>query len=70
VSRSFKALPEARAWRARMLAGHADVVAGARSAPVLDALARTLRGASFREGRLLFGDETPADVQPLQGAYH
>lgn len=35
-----------------------------------DALARTLRGASYREGRLLFGDEKPADVTPLQGSYH
>ena len=35
-----------------------------------DALARTLRGASYREGRLLFGDEKPADVSPLQSAYH
>ena len=35
-----------------------------------DALARTLRGASYREGRLLFGDEKPADVSPLQTQYH
>jgi ATP-dependent Lon protease len=32
-------------------------------------LALALRGASFREGRLLFGDQTPGDVAPL-AAYH
>jgi len=35
-----------------------------------EVLALTLRGASFREGRLLFGDENPRDVSPLQQAYH
>ena len=30
-----------------------------------EVLALTLRGASFREGRLLFGDENPRDVEPL-----
>jgi ATP-dependent Lon protease len=30
-----------------------------------EVLALTLRGASYREGRLLFGDENPRDVQPL-----
>ena len=30
-----------------------------------EVLALTLRGASFREGRLLFGNESPRDVQPL-----
>ncbi|HEX7024612.1 MAG TPA: endopeptidase La, partial [Gemmatimonadales bacterium] len=30
-----------------------------------EVLALTLRGASFREGRLLFGEESPRDVQPL-----
>jgi ATP-dependent Lon protease len=30
-----------------------------------EVLALTLRGASFREGRLLFGDENPHDVEPL-----
>ncbi len=34
-----------------------------------EVLALTLRGASFREGRLLFGEEKPADVVPL-AAYH
>ena len=34
-----------------------------------EVLALTLRGASFREGRLLFGDEKPGDVVPL-AAYH
>ena len=33
-----------------------------------EVLALTLRGASFREGRLLFGDENPRDVMPL--GYH
>ena len=33
------------------------------------ALALTLRGASFREGRLLFGDENPRDVTPLNAPY-
>jgi len=33
------------------------------------ALALTLRGASFREGRLLFGDDSPADVAPLSAGY-
>ena len=32
---------------------------------VLFDLALTLRGASLREGRLLFGDENPRDVAPL-----
>ncbi len=34
-----------------------------------EVLALTLRGASFREGRLLFGEEKPGDVAPLAG-YH
>jgi len=34
-----------------------------------EVLALTLRGASFREGRLLFGEESPRDVQPLSAAY-
>jgi ATP-dependent Lon protease len=34
-----------------------------------EVLALTLRGASFREGRLLFGEESPRDVQPLSSAY-
>lgn len=35
-----------------------------------EVLALTLRGASFREGRLLFGEEKPADVAPLGQWYH
>ena len=35
-----------------------------------EVLALTLRGASFREGRLLFGDENPKDVTPLSMGYH
>ena len=36
-----------------------------------EVLALTLRGASFREGRLLFGEESPRDVAPLtQGFRH
>jgi ATP-dependent Lon protease len=35
-----------------------------------EVLALTLRGATFREGRLLFGDENPRDVSPLATAYH
>jgi ATP-dependent Lon protease len=36
-----------------------------------EVLALTLRGASFREGRLLFGEESPRDVVPLaQGFRH
>jgi ATP-dependent Lon protease len=35
-----------------------------------EVLAFTLRGATFREGRLLFGDEkNPRDVMPLSGAF-
>ncbi len=35
-----------------------------------EVLALTLRGASFREGRLLFGDEkNPRDVMPLSSAF-
>ena len=30
-----------------------------------EVLALTLRGASFKEGRLLFGDDNPRDVAPL-----
>ena len=35
-----------------------------------EVLALTLRGASFREGRLLFGEESPRDVQPLTSGFH
>jgi ATP-dependent Lon protease len=36
-----------------------------------EVLAFTLRGATFREGRLLFGDEkNPRDVLPLSGGWH
>jgi ATP-dependent Lon protease len=35
-----------------------------------EVLALTLRGASFREGRLLFGDENPRDVSPLAQFHH
>jgi ATP-dependent Lon protease len=34
-----------------------------------EVLALTLRGASYREGRLLFGEENPRDVQPLSTGY-
>jgi ATP-dependent Lon protease len=34
-----------------------------------EVLALTLRGASFREGRLLFGNENPQDVAPLTMGY-
>jgi ATP-dependent Lon protease len=34
-----------------------------------EALALTLRGASYREGRLLFGNEEPRDVVPLTRHY-
>ncbi len=34
-----------------------------------EVLALTLRGASFREGRLLFGNESPRDVQPLSSTF-
>jgi ATP-dependent Lon protease len=34
-----------------------------------EALALTLRGASYREGRLLFGNEEPKDVVPLSRNY-
>ena len=33
-------------------------------------LALALRGATFREGRLLFGDQVPGDVAPLQAFHH
>ena len=33
-------------------------------------LALALRGATFREGRLLFGDQAPGDVAPLQAFHH
>ncbi len=35
-----------------------------------EVLARTLRGATYREGRLLFGDENPRDVSPLTMGFH
>jgi ATP-dependent Lon protease len=35
-----------------------------------EVLALTLRGARFKEGRLLFGDQTPGDVAPLQAFHH
>lgn len=35
-----------------------------------EVLALTLRGASFREGRLLFGEEKPGDVAPLASYHH
>ena len=34
-----------------------------------EVLALTLRGASFREGRLLFGEESPRDVAPLSAGF-
>jgi ATP-dependent Lon protease len=34
-----------------------------------EVLALTLRGASFKEGRLLFGDDNPRDVAPLSVSY-
>ncbi len=34
-----------------------------------EVLALTLRGASYREGRLLFGEESPRDVQPLSAGF-
>ncbi|MFI5234169.1 MAG: endopeptidase La [Gemmatimonadales bacterium] len=34
-----------------------------------EVLALTLRGASFREGRLLFGNENPQDVTPLSQVF-
>lgn len=34
-----------------------------------EVLALTLRGASFREGRLLFGEESPRDVAPLSTGF-
>ena len=34
-----------------------------------EVLALTLRGASFKEGRLLFGDDNPRDVMPLSASY-
>ena len=34
-----------------------------------EVLALTLRGASFKEGRLLFGDDNPRDVAPLSASY-
>jgi ATP-dependent Lon protease len=35
-----------------------------------EVLAVTLRGASFKEGKLLFGDENPRDVAPLSVGFH
>jgi ATP-dependent Lon protease len=35
-----------------------------------EVLAVTLRGASFKEGKLLFGDENPRDVVPLSVGFH
>jgi len=35
-----------------------------------EVLALTLRGATFKEGRLLFGDDNPRDVAPLSVGYH
>ncbi|MFZ5624140.1 MAG: S16 family serine protease, partial [Gemmatimonadota bacterium] len=35
-----------------------------------EVLALTLRGAAFKEGRLLFGDEKPSDVIPLAHGFH
>ncbi len=34
-----------------------------------EVLALTLRGATFKEGRLLFGDDNPRDVTPLSASY-
>jgi ATP-dependent Lon protease len=34
-----------------------------------EVLALTLRGATFKEGRLLFGDDNPRDVTPLRAGY-
>ncbi|MGE0553531.1 MAG: endopeptidase La [Gemmatimonadales bacterium] len=50
-----------------------EVRAGLEVHPVTElgeVLALTLRGASFKEGRLLFGDDNPRDVAPLSVGYH
>jgi integrase len=51
VRRSFKRKADAKAWRARMMAGHADRVAGATRSPVLDVLAEQVLDA-MDEGTL------------------
>jgi integrase len=45
VSRSFPSRAEAKAWRARAMSGHVDRMAGATTAPVLDALAERVLDA-------------------------
>lgn len=52
VKRSFKAKADARAWRARAIAGHADKIAGAVKSPVMDVLAEKVL-ADASAGRLL-----------------
>jgi len=50
-----------------------EVRAGLEVHPVTElgeVLALTLRGATFKEGRLLFGDDNPRDVAPLSVGYH
>jgi integrase len=51
VRRSFKRKADAKAWRARMMAGHADRVAGATRSPVLDVIAEQVLDA-MRDGTL------------------
>lgn len=52
VRRSFKTKAEAKAWRARAMAGHADKIAGATSSPVMGVLAEQVF-ADAKAGRLL-----------------
>lgn len=63
VRRSFKTKSEAKAWRARAMAGHVDKLAGATTSPVLDVLAEWVFDEAAA-GRLLnrSGDEYKPSV--------
>lgn len=71
VRRSFRSLSDARAWRARAMSGHADKIAGASHAPVLDVLAEQVwediaRGALLNRS----GDQfKPSVVRSYRSSY-
>lgn len=71
LRRSFKRKADAKAWRARMMAGHADRVAGATRAPVLDVLAeQVFDAAEAGTLRNRSGDEfKPSVVRSYRSSY-
>lgn len=71
VRKSFKSKAEAKAWRARAMAGHADKIAGATRSPVVDVLAEQVFDDAMA-GKLLnrSGDRfKPSVVRSYRSCY-